>query len=752
MITIIEFFDSFIAWLLQTSLKATIIIALIIIVQTLFRNRMPAKWQHALWLLLIIRLIIPVDMPSSLSIFNLTKDVEYRYIPFDSNPHNNFQIKKASTSAGSLTFPFQSDYPENKADISIVSKSPITLFDIAKLLWLTIFFGLLTYKLFINIALRRRIQSAEPVTDARINRILDTCIRRLDLKIDVQIKTLHNIHSPFWYGLFNPRIIFPTSLLQELNDEEIEHICLHELVHYKQKDLPLSLLTTLLQLLHWFNPVIWFAFFKMRSDRELACDEIVLTRLGQHQKKQYGHTLLSLVERASPHGFLPVAVGLAETHYNMKKRVRMIAHFSHKSMWWTAVALLFISFIAVFALTGSKISATVSGTISFQNGVQPDSVHVGVYRLIPTDWPTIDYVGDPFQYATLKKPDYRFHIKPGMYTIAAWAFGYERAFAEIIVQDEKSHITINFDLAPKSLPGKITDVNVIKVSDQPYDLNPAKSVPMQRLGNVWQLHASKYMNSGEQYKFIISGEKSEDSTPFRNVYTYNPGDNQVKIFKEYATFNHLYSGSDITFDPAFFQISPAKAHITISGFDLYEQFAQVQDSLRMFDIYYHKVRREERKNSLEETRQAYVVLTEKFETLEKRYDPYLAPVFHEFWLGNLQGMHPTMIDLQTFLEKGRPDSTTLNTFLQESKFIEYFHQIVDRLQNITPDMIPVDGHLWEGLHFIRMISGIFPTLRQELNIDEDFEFDYTINFCKKNKKQRRKNRTSLSHGISLCER
>ena len=62
-------------WLLLTSLKATIVIAFIIIIRIIFRDRLPAKWQHALWLVLIARLLLPLEAPSSLSIFNLTSSI-----------------------------------------------------------------------------------------------------------------------------------------------------------------------------------------------------------------------------------------------------------------------------------------------------------------------------------------------------------------------------------------------------------------------------------------------------------------------------------------------------------------------------------------------------------------------------------------------------------------------------------------------------------------------------------------------------
>ena len=66
-------FTDFLKWLLVTSFKATIVIALIMIIRLVLHDRLPAKWHHALWFLLILRLVLPLEMPSPFSIFNMTQ-------------------------------------------------------------------------------------------------------------------------------------------------------------------------------------------------------------------------------------------------------------------------------------------------------------------------------------------------------------------------------------------------------------------------------------------------------------------------------------------------------------------------------------------------------------------------------------------------------------------------------------------------------------------------------------------------------
>jgi len=732
MTEILDNIVNFVTWLFYTSLKATIVIALILIAQIIFRKRLSAKWQHALWFLLIARLLIPVDIPMPFSVFNLTRNVEPVITPLGSSRGESTEISKSSASSTALNTSFSGYPPITVSDVRIIPSPKVTWSQIAGMGWVMVTFALLIYTLSVNLALRRRIHKAEDLSDPELVNILNGCKKRLGIQQNIQLVSMKNITSPFWYGIVKPKIILPALLLIPMDNDKIEHIFMHELVHYKQKDVPLAIVATLLQILHWFNPFIWMAFFKMRADRELACDELVLTSIGKDKNKQYGRTLISLIESASQRGLLPVAVGLADTKFNMKRRVTMITNFSPKSIWWTAMALLLISTIAAFALTGAQSSATLSGHITFQGGEQPDSIHVGVYRLMPHDWVVLDFIADPFQFFTLSKGTYSFDVDPGCYTLAAWAFGYERAFVEIIVPDDDSRININFDLAPKSLPGPVTSVKLI---GEFCDWNPDTAMEMRQTGNQWVFSEPDLLAKGSQFKFMVSGTRrvpaSESEKHYINMFRYFPGNSKIQIVKDYATFNHVHDGGDIRFDPSVYTLSEGKAKITVKGFDLYHQFAALQDSLRVFEAYYHDVRREYESTPSEETKEAFSILKARFERLETEFDPFFAPIFHEYWLGNLLGFHPSRIELWELVQTGERDSTILEQFLDTSTFVDYFKSLVDRLENIDPNSVLIDGHLWEGLHYIHMYSKWFPTLKERIGVSEDYEFEYVLDFSEK---------------------
>ena len=69
--TFLESLLSVASWLLRTSLQASVVIALVLLAQWALRDRLAPRWRYALWLLVAVRLAIPVLPQSSWSVFNL---------------------------------------------------------------------------------------------------------------------------------------------------------------------------------------------------------------------------------------------------------------------------------------------------------------------------------------------------------------------------------------------------------------------------------------------------------------------------------------------------------------------------------------------------------------------------------------------------------------------------------------------------------------------------------------------------------
>src|SRR4051794_10312810 len=89
------YLSPFLTWLLRASWQASVVVVLVLIVQWIFRNSLSAKWRHRLWLLVLLRLVWPVTLPSTYSIFNYLNPSLIGYSKQAPSPSNS-----AGTAAG----------------------------------------------------------------------------------------------------------------------------------------------------------------------------------------------------------------------------------------------------------------------------------------------------------------------------------------------------------------------------------------------------------------------------------------------------------------------------------------------------------------------------------------------------------------------------------------------------------------------------------------------------------------------------
>ncbi|MCD8069464.1 MAG: M56 family metallopeptidase, partial [Lachnospiraceae bacterium] len=161
--------------------------------------------------------------------------------------------------------------------------------------------------------------------------------------------------TPFVYGLFRPRIYMP----EGLSNEERRYMLLHEQIHIRRGDQIFRFLGCVALCLHWFNPLVWLAFFLSARDMELSCDEAVLRKLGNGVKKEYSGSLLSLADgdrgKERVRG-IPVAFGEGD----VKSRIKNVLGYQKAKPVVMAVASI-ACILAVAALAFNPDSDTGEG-------------------------------------------------------------------------------------------------------------------------------------------------------------------------------------------------------------------------------------------------------------------------------------------------------------------------------------------------------------------------------------------------------
>jgi len=291
-------------WLVKTTIQGSVLIGLILLVKIILRGRLPIRWHYFLWLLLLIRLAAPRLPQSRFSIFNLVPE---------------------SLQTGRV--------------------------EILPLLWLL---GALVMAVIVgarNFTLWRIVRGERPITNQEILDLLEDCKMEMDVRTIVGVVVSDRVKSPVLFGFIRPRLLLPQGILETYDLEELRYIFIHELAHFKQRDIYLGWLMALLQILHWFNPLMWFAFHRMRVDRELACDGLAVSRMDAHEPSQYGRTILNLFERFSQVSYVPSIAGILEDSSKLERRIKMIAKFKKTSRKRSVAAVLVMMALACITLT-----------------------------------------------------------------------------------------------------------------------------------------------------------------------------------------------------------------------------------------------------------------------------------------------------------------------------------------------------------------------------------------------------------------
>jgi hypothetical protein len=154
--------------------------------------------------------------------------------------------------------------------------------------------------------------------------------------------------------------LLPDRLVNQLSEDDLKNIFLHELSHYKRKDILINWLAVIANIGHWFNPVIWYSLAKMREDCELACDASTLSLLSPEEYRSYGLSVINLVT-ISQSSLLPGTTGFFcdKRNNNIKRRIEMIKFFKKPAAKWTwlpAAIFIFLGLLGFMNITSNSQS------------------------------------------------------------------------------------------------------------------------------------------------------------------------------------------------------------------------------------------------------------------------------------------------------------------------------------------------------------------------------------------------------------
>lgn len=351
--------------IVSLSLLGTVLVIGILLIKLILRPKLSAAWHYYIWLALVLRLIIPLTPATPFSIANfIPQNQQTIILPQSSTPASSGgqaanQTPGRTAASGLNPANTSAPNPDTGRGTSIFARPAGNWgnwgwnWKTAAYIWLSGILAILLYILVVNGLMFLNTRKRLTCQDQNVQELLAEC--RSNLHVQSKIDLIYDtaVKSPALFGLFRPKIIISPALISQLSPEELRCIFFHEVSHIKRHDLWSNLLVTFIQVIYWFNPLIWYALHTMKQDCEMACDGTALTALKLDDRKKYGQTIISLLQLISkPHWALGT-LGFANK-FN-RRRIMMITSGKKTSLKWAVVAL------ALLLLAGcSSISNTPS--------------------------------------------------------------------------------------------------------------------------------------------------------------------------------------------------------------------------------------------------------------------------------------------------------------------------------------------------------------------------------------------------------
>lgn len=351
-------------WVLISSVLAIVPACIILLVKAALKNRLGAGGHYYIWLLLVVRLLLPYSPQSPLSIYNVTNRA-FEILPiyqdaYKPSGEKEFIAEDTEKEAGTPSGPRNDQIAAKEnggnpvwADFN--RQASVNGLPKFATVWLAGVLIFSLYTAFINMALSLKIRKYGQLADGPTEDLLGECKLLMGINKSIPIVVSTSVNTPALIGIFRPKVLLPAKIVGELEADELKYVFLHELAHYRRKDILFVWLTVVIRALHWFNPLVWYCFYRMDQDREAACDAMVLSRVKPEERLKYGHTIIHLLKMLpSFQKSAPGVIGILPGKARLKRRLAMISLFKKESVPWTVAIVILILSVGFICLTSAK--------------------------------------------------------------------------------------------------------------------------------------------------------------------------------------------------------------------------------------------------------------------------------------------------------------------------------------------------------------------------------------------------------------
>ena len=345
----------------EVLLTSSALILALLVLRQVFRKRISRRVQYALWGLVLVRLLVPANLPAAdFSVLSVSEPARVQMEerleeePVYVLPVSTQEIARSSARPN-VILPMEGRYSEvtqAEGQPAVLTKYAFTLEEALSLVWAA---GMGCMGLWLAVS---NLRFWHMLRKKRIPMELPECRYPVYLVEE-------GLVSPCLFGLFRPAVYLTPAAME--SGEGLRHVLAHEETHGRHGDPLWSLLRSVCLAVYWFDPLVWWAAAAAREDCELACDESALRRLGEAERIPYGQTLLRLIplQRSAGHVML-TATTMTSDKKRMKERIMRISENLKMKTAALCAALAVTAAVCAVTFTGCSAQAA-AGTASPEN-------------------------------------------------------------------------------------------------------------------------------------------------------------------------------------------------------------------------------------------------------------------------------------------------------------------------------------------------------------------------------------------------
>ncbi|MDY3224279.1 MAG: M56 family metallopeptidase [Candidatus Faecousia sp.] len=267
--------ESLFSNILTASFHGSIVILVVMVLRVLLKKA-PRKYICFLWLLAGLRLLMPFEIQSSLSLQPMpeTSQVQQWQAPaaVPAGEAGGEALPEAPAPRQEASQPVAGEAAQSDAPVSaaprVSAKSAGNWKKNLPFVWLSVALCFGIYTLYSYLSLKNKVREAVKIRGGW------ECDR---------------IDTAFILGFIRPKIYIPMGLSPTVR----KHVLAHERTHLEKGDHWFKMVGFLALALHWFNPLVWIAYVLLCKDIEVACDERVVQFMDLEERKSYSAALLS---------------------------------------------------------------------------------------------------------------------------------------------------------------------------------------------------------------------------------------------------------------------------------------------------------------------------------------------------------------------------------------------------------------------------------------------------------------------------